>query len=207
LGGISALDELQFDTGEHLSEQLLKSSQESTVPYIVGLTEYLVNTIPIISSFLELLFERFSKNTFITKSADVIPIWQRNSAVRTPVNSHQYTLTNSTVLNKEPIVSNSIFDDLSCGSGESLVDTTISILKMSLLCFNILDLTGDHEKKFGVMYTTRSIHHTEFFLTLKLIFIFYYIKFSLINKNLLILNFLLFFILLNLLHIFYFFNF
>jgi len=64
LGGISALDELQFDTGEqrHLSEQLLKSSQGSTVPYIVGLPEYLANTIPIISSSLELLFERFSKN-------------------------------------------------------------------------------------------------------------------------------------------------
>jgi hypothetical protein len=58
LEGISALDELQFDTGEqrHFSEQLLKSSQGSTVPYIVGLAEYLANTIPIISSSLELLF-------------------------------------------------------------------------------------------------------------------------------------------------------
>ena len=47
LGGISALDVLQFDTGEqrHLSEQLLKSSQGSTVLYIVGLAEYLANTI------------------------------------------------------------------------------------------------------------------------------------------------------------------
>jgi len=131
LGGISAFDELQFDTGEqrHLSEQLLKSSQRSTVPYIVGLSEYLANTIPIISSSLELLFERFSKNTFITKNADVIPIWQRNSTVRSPVNSHQYTLTNSIFPNTEPIVSNSTFDDLSCDSGESLVDTTLSIFK------------------------------------------------------------------------------
>ncbi|KAG4095521.1 hypothetical protein H8356DRAFT_1347789 [Neocallimastix lanati (nom. inval.)] len=35
-------------------------------------------------------------------------------------------------------------NDLSCGSGESLVDTTLSILKILLLCFIILDLTGDH---------------------------------------------------------------
>ncbi|KAG4086356.1 hypothetical protein H8356DRAFT_1340014 [Neocallimastix lanati (nom. inval.)] len=47
-----------------------------------------------ISSSLELLF----------KSADVVPIWQRNSAVRSPVNSHQYTLTNNTIPNTELIV-------------------------------------------------------------------------------------------------------
>jgi len=93
----------------------------------VGLAEYLANAILIISSSLELLFESFSKNTFITKSTEVVPKWQRNSTVRSPVNSHQYTLTNSTVPNTEPIVSNSTFDDLSCGSGESLVDITLSI--------------------------------------------------------------------------------
>ncbi|KAG4090121.1 hypothetical protein H8356DRAFT_1431505 [Neocallimastix lanati (nom. inval.)] len=103
-------NQLQFDTEErgHLSEQLLKSSLRSTVPYIVGLA----NTIPIISSSFELLFERFSKNTFITKSAV-----------------------------SKPIVRNSIFEDLSCDSGESLVDTTRSILKMLLF---FLDLIGDH---------------------------------------------------------------
>jgi len=36
-----------------------------------------------------------------------------------PVNSHQYTFVYSTVPNTEHIVNNSIFDDLSCGSGES----------------------------------------------------------------------------------------
>ena len=56
----------------YISEQLLKYSQGSTIPYIVGLTEYPVNTIPIISSSLELLFERFSKSTFISKSADMV---------------------------------------------------------------------------------------------------------------------------------------
>ena len=65
-------------------------------------------------------------------------------------------------------------NDLSCGSGESLVDTTLSILKILLLCFIILDLTGDH-------VTTHSIHHIEIFITFKLIFILYYIKYSLIN--------------------------
>ena len=75
----------------------------------------------------------------------------KNSAV----NSHQYTFTNSTVPNTEPIISNSIFDDLSCGSGESLVDT-LSISKMLLLCFIILDLTGDH-------VTIHGIHHIDFF--------------------------------------------
>jgi len=48
------------------------------------------------------------------------------------------------------------FSGLSCGSGKSLVDTTLSILKILLLCFIILDLTGDH-------VTTHSIHHTEIF--------------------------------------------
>ena len=77
-------------------------------------------------------------------------------------------------LNTEPLISNSTFDDLSCGSGECLVDTTLFILKMLLLCFIILDLTGDH-------VTTHSIHYTEIFLMFELIFIFYYIRFSLIN--------------------------
>ncbi|KAG4101829.1 hypothetical protein H8356DRAFT_1332174 [Neocallimastix lanati (nom. inval.)] len=54
----------------HLSEQILKSSQGSTVSCIVGLAEYLANTIPIISSSLESLFERYSKNTFITKKIE-----------------------------------------------------------------------------------------------------------------------------------------
>ena len=138
--------------------------------------KYLVNTIPIISSSLELLFERFSKNTFITKSV-VIPIWQSNNAVKSSVNSHQYTFTNNTAPITEPIVSNSTFDDLSCASGERLVDTSLSILKMLLLCFNILDLTGDY-------VTTNSIYHTKIFITFELTFItfiLYYIKFFMNN--------------------------
>ncbi|KAL6630118.1 Serpin domain-containing protein [Neocallimastix sp. 'constans'] len=102
-----SLDELQLDTGEqrHLSEQPLKRSLGSTVPYkLWGLWKYLANTIPIISSSLA------------------------NSS--SPVNSHQYTFTSSTIPNTELIVSNSIFDGLSCGSVESLMDTTLSILKI-----------------------------------------------------------------------------
>ncbi len=95
----------------------------------MGLAEYLSKTIPIISSSLELLFDRYSINTSNTKSADVVPIWQRNHSVSSPVSSHPYTFTNSIVPNTESIESNSITDDLSCGSGESLVDTILSILK------------------------------------------------------------------------------
>jgi len=97
LGGISALDELQFDTGErgHLSKQLLKSSQGSTISFIMGLAEYRTNTIPIINSSLELLFERFNKNTFITMSTDLVLICQKNNTIKSPVNPHQYTFTNS----------------------------------------------------------------------------------------------------------------
>ena len=103
-----------------------------------------------------------------------MPTWHRNSAVSSPVNSHQYTFTNSTVPNPEHIVSNSTFDDLSFGSGESLVDITLSILKMFLLCFIILDLTGDH-------VTSHNIHHTKIFLIFELIFIIYCINFFMIN--------------------------
>jgi len=79
----------------------------------------------------------------------------KESAVSNPINSHRYTFINSTFPNTELIVSNSIFNDLSCGLGESLVDTTLSLLKM-LLCFIILNLTGDR-------VTTHSIYYTEIF--------------------------------------------
>jgi len=50
------------------------------------------------------------------------------------------------------------FDDLSCGSWESLVDTTLSIFEgVDLVVFVILDLNGDQ-------VTTYSIYHTEIFI-------------------------------------------
>jgi len=73
LGWISALDELQFDTGErrHLSEQLLNSSQVSSETVHRGLLFYLlwrlksdpVKIESIISSSLELLYDRFSNKS------------------------------------------------------------------------------------------------------------------------------------------------
>jgi len=100
----------------------------------------------------------------------------KESAVSNPINSHRYTFINSTFPNTELIVSNSIFNDLSCGLGESLVDTTLSLLKMLLLCFIILNLTGDY-------VTAHSIYYTEIliFLTFEIIFNLYNIKFSMIN--------------------------
>ena len=151
---------------EYLSEQLLKSLQWSSLLFRIfcDLQNILLiqyqSSVALLSYFLRGL----AKNTFITKSADIVSIWQRNTAVRSPVNSHQYTFTNSTVPNTEPIVNNSIFNDLSCGSGESFVNSKLFILKMLLLCFIILDLTGDH-------VTTRNIHHTEIFSTFEPIFI------------------------------------
>jgi len=78
---MSALDELQFDTGEkrHLREKLLNSSRGSTVLYIVGLAEYLAKIISIINSSFELFIDKHKINTSNTKSSDVVPIWQRKS--------------------------------------------------------------------------------------------------------------------------------
>ncbi|KAG4098849.1 hypothetical protein H8356DRAFT_1424405 [Neocallimastix lanati (nom. inval.)] len=58
-----------------INEQLLNSSQGSTVPYLVRLAHHHAKTISIIRSSLELLFDRFSKKIFSTKSTDVVPIW------------------------------------------------------------------------------------------------------------------------------------
>jgi len=56
---------------------------------------------------------------------------KNNNAVSSSVNSHQYTFTNSTVSKTEPVISNSIFDDLSCGSGGEFSGYhTILFLKM-----------------------------------------------------------------------------
>ena len=123
---------------EYLSEQLLKSLQWSSLLFRIfcDLQNILLiqyqSSVALLSYFLRGL----AKNTFITKSADIVSIWQRNTAVRSPVNSHQYTFTNSTIPNTEPIVNNSIFDDLSCSSGESLVDYHIIYFKDITFLFN-----------------------------------------------------------------------
>ena len=96
LGGTLALDELHFDTGEqrHLKELLLESS-ESSVPYIVKLAEYLTNTIPVISSSLELLFDWYSKKPITTKKVHVAPIGQRRTSITTSPLSSSHTNSSS----------------------------------------------------------------------------------------------------------------
>jgi len=108
LGGTLAFNELQIDDGErrHLKEQLYSSSG-SSVPYMLGLAEFLTKSIPIISSSMELLFDRFSKTSIVTESVDVVPIRHRNNHI-------PYTGSNA--------VENSL------DSWESLVDTTLFLL-------------------------------------------------------------------------------
>ncbi len=106
LGGTLAFNELHIDDGErrHLKEQLYGSSG-SSVPYILSLAQFLTESMPIISSSMELLFDRFSKTPNVTRSVDVVPIRHRNNHI-------PYTGSNSAV--------NSL------DSWESLVDTTLS---------------------------------------------------------------------------------
>jgi len=75
-GGISALDELQFDTWgnrKHLSEEFLKSLQGSTVPNIVGLMQYR-SSVALLSYPLRDLAK---KTLSLPSSTDVVPIWQK----------------------------------------------------------------------------------------------------------------------------------
>ncbi len=71
LGGTLAFNKLHIDNGEwrHLKEQLYGSS-ESSVPYILGLAQLLTKSMPIISSSMDLLFDRFSKTPNVTKSVE-----------------------------------------------------------------------------------------------------------------------------------------
>ena len=81
----------------------------------------LVNkSMPIISSFMELLFGRFSKTSIVTESVDIVLIRHRNSHI-------PYT------------ESETVDDDL--GSWENLVATTLSLL-MLLLYFKLFVFFG-----------------------------------------------------------------
>ena len=114
--GTLALNELHFDRGEQrqLNELLFKGSSESPVPKIVGLAEFLTSAIPIISSSFELLFDRYCKIPNLSKSVDVVLIRHNDN-----------TGSSSISTKDESRPSSSINDE----SGESLVDTTLSILK------------------------------------------------------------------------------
>jgi len=113
LGGTLAFNELQIDKAEqrHLNEQLYCSSG-SHVPYMEGLAAFLTKITPIISSSIKLLFDRFSKTPTVIKSADVVPIWQRNFSTIPYTGSNASSSTNESIND----------------SWESLVDTTLSYL-------------------------------------------------------------------------------
>ncbi|KAG4107909.1 hypothetical protein H8356DRAFT_1619277, partial [Neocallimastix lanati (nom. inval.)] len=95
-------------------------SSESPVPKIVGLAEFLTSAIPIISSSFELLFDRYCKIPNLSKNVDVVLI------------RHNDNTGSSSISTKDESCPGSSIND---ESGESLVDTTLSILKMLLLGF------------------------------------------------------------------------
>ena len=132
LGGTLALNELQFDSGEqrHLNELLTQSSSESTVPYLVGLAEFLSKTIPIISSSFELLFDKYC--LIQTRSVDVVPIEHRSNVTYSSINDNvPNTRSPNSIISGIDSTDDSIVDNLR----KSLVDTTLSILQMLLLSF------------------------------------------------------------------------
>ena len=96
---------------------------QSPVPKIVGLAEFLTSAIPIISSSFELLFDRYSKKSNLTKSVDVVVLIRHNDN----------TGSSSISTKSESRLSSSINDE----SGVYLLDTTLSILRMLLLGFII----------------------------------------------------------------------
>ena len=121
-----------FDSGEqrHLNELLMQSSSESTVPYLVGITKFLLKTISIIRSSFELLFDKY--RLIQTRSVDVVPIGHRSNVTYSSIdgnvlNTRSANSTISGIVN----TGDSIVDDLR----ESLVDTTLSIFQMLLLSF------------------------------------------------------------------------
>jgi len=86
--------------------------------------------IPIISSWFELLFDRYCKIPKLSKSVDVVLISHKDNTVSSTISSKGESRPSSSI-NEE--------------SGESLVDTALSILKMLLLGF-ISFLFGRKEK-------------------------------------------------------------
>ncbi|KAG4092033.1 hypothetical protein H8356DRAFT_1321995 [Neocallimastix lanati (nom. inval.)] len=98
------------------------SSSESPVPKIVGLAEFLISTIPIIIKSFELLFNMYFKIPNLTKSGDVVLTRHNNNTGSLSISSKGESLLNSSV-NDE--------------SEKSLVDITLSILKISEIIRNI----------------------------------------------------------------------
>ena len=114
--------EIHFDSGEQkqLNKLLFKGSSESLVKNSAKPTIFGTSAIPIISSSFELLFDRYCKIPNLSKSVDVVLIRHNDNTGSVSISTKG-----------ESCPSSSIDDE----SGESLVDTTLSILKMLLLGF------------------------------------------------------------------------
>jgi len=130
--------------------------------YMEGLAAFLIKITPIISSSMKLLFDRFSKTPTIIKSADVVPIWQRNFSTIPYIGSNASSSTNESIND----------------SWESLMDTTLSYLMLLLpfISFNLLGMgesrTVQIAESIGLYY-----HVTELFYIFIYSYIFYYFYF------------------------------
>ena len=103
-----------------MNEQLYNSSG-SHVPHVEDLAAFLTKTIPIISSSMKLLFDRFSKTPTLIKNADVVPIWQKNFSTIPYTGSNASSSTNESIID----------------SWERLVNTTLSYLAMNVITNNV----------------------------------------------------------------------
>jgi len=126
----------------------------------VGLAEYLTKTVPVICSFLELLFDRYKSTPIITKSVDVESI------------RHNNNISNRDVISTTGPSESSSFtrNDEDCPR-ESLVDTTLSLIQMLLLCFILFY----HLERSEI----RTVPYTEIIIISEIYYIFLYIKFML----------------------------
>jgi len=106
-----------------LNKQLYSSSR-SHVPYMESSTAFLTKITLIINNYMKLLFDRFSKTPTLIKSADVVPIWQRNFSTIPYTGSNTSSSTNESIND----------------SWESLVNTTLSyqMLLLPFISFNLL---------------------------------------------------------------------
>jgi len=74
LGGRSIYSKIKVNDGEQrqLVDNIFKqSSTSSTVPYFVGIAEFLINVIPLICRSFSLMMKWYSVESTVTKSVDV----------------------------------------------------------------------------------------------------------------------------------------
>jgi len=115
---------------------------------------------------MKLLFDRFSKTPTVIKSADVVPIWQRNFSTIPYTGSNASSSTNESIND----------------SWESLVDTTLSYLMLLLpfISFNLLSRgesrTVQIAESIGLYcYVTKLFYNFIFFVFILLSLFYLYI--------------------------------